>query len=72
MESRSKAELDLTEIWERDDPFLYLERRAYLEVIQQAWGGIEEARVVLVKAVHRLQGYPGGCRAAEDPDTEKK
>jgi hypothetical protein len=36
-----------------DDPLLYLERRAYLNAIQDALAGLEGARVVLAKALTR-------------------
>jgi hypothetical protein len=39
---------------ECNDPLLYLERKAYLEGIRDAWGGIETARVALVQAKQRL------------------
>jgi hypothetical protein len=38
-----------------DDPLLYLERRAYLNAIQDALAGIEAARVVLARARQRLE-----------------
>jgi hypothetical protein len=37
-------------------PLLYRERRAYLEGIRQALGGVESARVTLAKALRRLEG----------------
>jgi hypothetical protein len=37
-----------------NDPLLYLERRAYLNAIQDALAGLEEARVVLARAVQRI------------------
>ena len=36
------------------DPFLYLERRAYLTALGDALAGVESARVTLAKALHRL------------------
>jgi len=36
-----------------EDPLLYLERRAYLNAIQDALAGLEAARVVLAKALTR-------------------
>jgi len=38
-----------------DDPLLYLERKAYLNAVQDALAGVESARVVLVKACQRLE-----------------
>jgi hypothetical protein len=35
---------------------LYRERRGYLEAIHRALGGVEDARVVLARARHRLEG----------------
>lgn len=43
-------------LWkEGNDPLLYLERKAYLEAIQDALAGVEEARVVLARARQRLE-----------------
>ena len=36
-----------------DDPFLFVERRAYLKAIREARAGVEWARVVLAKAPRR-------------------
>lgn len=42
-------------IWKAgDDPLLYVERRAYLNAIQDALAGVEAARVTLAKARERL------------------
>jgi hypothetical protein len=41
---------------EGNDPLLYAERKAYLKAIQDALAGVEEARVVLAKALQRLSG----------------
>lgn len=42
-------------LWkEANDPLLYLERKAYLDAIQDALAGIESARVVLAQARRRL------------------
>jgi hypothetical protein len=38
-----------------NDPLLYLERKAYLNAIQDALVGTETARVALVKARQRLE-----------------
>jgi hypothetical protein len=54
-------------LWkEANDPLLYLERRAYLEAIQTALKGVDDARVVLARARQRLgaqgaapDGQPG-------------
>jgi hypothetical protein len=47
-------------LWKKgDDPLLYLERRAYLDAIQDALAGVEEARVVLARARQRLEDEPG-------------
>jgi hypothetical protein len=43
-------------LWKKgDDPLLFLERKAYLNAIQDALAGAEEARVVLVRARQRLE-----------------
>lgn len=36
-----------------NDPLLYLERRSYLNAMQDALAGLEEARVVLARAIQR-------------------
>lgn len=42
-------------IWrEGNDPLLYLERKAYLNAIQDALAGVESARVVLARAMQRI------------------
>ena len=42
-------------IWrEGNDPLLYLERKAYLNGIQDALAGVETARVALAKVSQRL------------------
>jgi hypothetical protein len=41
-----------------NDPLLFAERRMYLKAIQDALVGAEEARVVLTRAVERLEGQP--------------
>ena len=38
------------------DPLLYVERRDHLAALQDALAGVESARVVLAKALHRLEG----------------
>lgn len=42
-----------------NDPMLRAERQEYLAQIQDALAGVEKARVVLAKAIHRLEGSPG-------------
>ena len=43
-------------LWkECNDPLLYLERKAYLDAIQDALAGMESARVVLAKARQRIE-----------------
>jgi hypothetical protein len=43
-------------LWkEGNDPLLYLERRSYLNAIQDALQGVEAARVVLAKALQRTR-----------------
>ena len=39
-----------------DDPLLYLERKELLAALEQAYSGIEGARVALAKACRRLRG----------------
>lgn len=42
-------------LWKKgNDPLLYLERKAYLEAIQDALAGMEKARVTLSKACQRM------------------
>jgi hypothetical protein len=41
-------------IREAEDPFLYLERLAYLHALGDALAGVETARVVLAKALARI------------------
>jgi hypothetical protein len=43
-------------LWkEGNDPLLYLERKSYLNAIQDALAGVEAARVVLARALQRMQ-----------------
>ena len=52
-----------------NDPLLYLERKAYLNAIQDALAGVEEARVVLARAVQRMQSDQRKELAAQEgPD----
>jgi hypothetical protein len=37
-------------------PLLYLERRAYLDALQDAIAGAEAARIVLAKTLQRMEG----------------
>ena len=51
-------------LWrEGNDPLLYLERRAYLNGVQDALAGVEAARVVLAEASQRLGGAGGQAAA---------
>jgi hypothetical protein len=44
------------QLWRRgNDPLLYLERKIYLEGIQDALAGVEAARVLLAKVCRRLE-----------------
>ena len=49
-----------------NDPLLYLERKAYLDAIQDALRGVEAARVVLAKACQRLERPASGTEAHRD------
>jgi hypothetical protein len=43
-------------LWKKaDDPLLYVERKGYLNAIQDALAGVEAARVVLARARQRLE-----------------
>ena len=46
--------LETSIVSKADDPLLYLERRAYLDALHAMVRGVEDARVVLVKAGQRL------------------
>jgi hypothetical protein len=47
-------------VWQPcNDPLLYVERTAYLGAVQDALAGAEAARVVLAKAVQRMEGDAG-------------
>jgi hypothetical protein len=48
-----------TQLVSEADIFLYRERREYLDALQRMASGLEAARVVLVKARHRLDGETG-------------
>ncbi|HZU34816.1 MAG TPA: hypothetical protein VFA18_02845 [Gemmataceae bacterium] len=55
-------------LWkECNDPLLYLERKAYLNAIQDALAGVEAARVVLAKARHRLEQEKQSLRNRSKP-----
>ena len=44
------------QLWKKaNDPLLYLERKTYLEAVQDALAGVEAARVLLAKARQRLE-----------------
>jgi hypothetical protein len=46
-------------VWkEGNDPLLFPERQAYLRAIQDSLAGIESARVVLTRAVQRIECKP--------------
>jgi hypothetical protein len=46
-------------LWrEGNDPLLYLERRAYMNAMQDALAGVESARVVLAEVLQRLGPSP--------------
>jgi hypothetical protein len=45
---------EIAVVGDADDPLLYLERRAYLLAIGDALAGVDAARVVLAKAVQRI------------------
>jgi hypothetical protein len=47
---------ELVRVGKANDPLLYRERRAYLDELQRALSGFEEARVVLAQARQRLEG----------------
>jgi hypothetical protein len=56
---------------EGSDPLLYLERRAYLNAIQDALAGVEAARVILARAHQRLnQEKTKGPRGEESGEKE--
>jgi hypothetical protein len=53
-------------MWEEaQDPLLYLERKAYLQAIREAIGGVEGARVALVKACQRIDAEAHSHEAEE-------
>lgn len=55
-------------LWkEGNDPLLYLERRAYLNGVQDALAGVEAARVVLARAVQRLRAESRGAAPEGEP-----
>jgi hypothetical protein len=59
-------------LWkEGNDPLLYLERRAYLNAIQDALAGVEGARVVLAKANQRLQEAQSAQHKAQKEGKEQ-
>jgi hypothetical protein len=54
------------ELWKAGgDPLLYLERKSYLNAIQDALAGAEAARVVLAKALSRVRKDAQQPAAAE-------
>ena len=46
---------DLKRWKEEDSPLLFGERRAYLRGIQEAIAGVDEASVVLARAIQRIE-----------------
>jgi hypothetical protein len=55
-------------LWkEGNDPLLYLERKSYLNAIQDALAGVDAARVVLAGAAQRMQ-KDAGKKTAEQPN----
>ena len=46
--------LEISMVSKADDPLLHLERQAYLANLRGMLGGVEAARVVLVKVWQRL------------------
>jgi hypothetical protein len=65
-------------LWkEGNDPLLYLERKAYLNAIQDALAGVEAARVVLARALQRAQadkdrGLRTRAEEAGPPDAQSQ
>jgi hypothetical protein len=56
-------------LWkEGNDPLLYLERRAYLNAIEDAMADLEAARLVLARAAQRMRGEQ---QAGLDPREER-
>ncbi len=58
-------------LWQASgDPLLYLERRSYLNAVQNALAALEEARTVLAQAAQRAEGeetrWPPGTTAKSD------
>jgi hypothetical protein len=48
-------------LWkEGNDPLLYLERKSYLNAIQDALAGVDSARVVLARAAQRMHKDDAG------------
>jgi hypothetical protein len=57
---------------EGGDPLLYLERRSYLNAIQDALAGLEAARVVLARAGQRLQDEQAREQGEEGEEEEAR
>jgi hypothetical protein len=56
-------------LWkEGNDPLLYLERKSYLNAIQDALAGVEAARVALARAAQRMQMEKDKGRRAKDAE----
>jgi len=55
-------------LWkEGNDPLLYLERKAYLNGVQDALAGAEAARVALARVLGRLRAESRGAAAEGEP-----
>jgi hypothetical protein len=64
-------------LWkEGNDPLLYLERKSYLNAIQDALAGVEAARVVVARALQRMQTDRDRVQRKADearlPDTQNR
>jgi hypothetical protein len=46
---------ELVQVGKPDDPLLYFERKGYLVALGRVLSGVEEARVVLARALQRLE-----------------
>jgi hypothetical protein len=64
--SRNLAK-EIVVIGEGNDPLLYLERRAYLNALQDALAGIEGARVELCRARQRWRGSQEAGAGEQSP-----
>jgi len=58
-------------LWkEGNDPLLYLERKSYLNAIQDALAGVDSARVVLARAAQRMQKDAAPKKPQEAPPAD--